>query len=272
MSPWGKAWATALIVLVCGVGACRSAPPPDPIETHAEPAAAPAPEVAAPTPAREQIVAVPAHAAPEDKAVVRALLLDPSLQDETAPERFTVLFQTTKGELHLDVRRSWAPRGADRFYTLVKSGFFTDVAFFRVIAGFAAQAGIHGDGAINDVWRARRIEDDPVTQSNVRGMVSFATSGKNSRTTQFFVNLGDNPNLDAMGFAPIGRVRELDVLAKLHAGYGEGAPAGRGPVQSRMQREGNSYLKNEFPTLDYIEQASISDAHAAPNTVGTKKP
>jgi peptidyl-prolyl cis-trans isomerase A (cyclophilin A) len=191
-------------------------------------------------------------------------LLDPSQARFTAPERFTVVFDTTKGIIDVDVRRSWAPTGADRFYSLVKIGYFDDTAFFRVIDGFMAQIGIHGDPAVNRAWRNERIEDDPVTQSNMRGMLSFATSGKNSRVNQFFINFSDNARLDAMGFAPIGRVRSMDVVDKLYSGYGEGAPAGRGPLQARLQSEGNAYLKAEFPQLDYIRRASIAEETNVP--------
>jgi peptidyl-prolyl cis-trans isomerase A (cyclophilin A) len=182
----------------------------------------------------------------------------------TAPERFTVVFETTRGDLHLDVRRSWAPLGADRFYNLVKLGFYDDVAFFRVVKDFVAQTGLHGDPAVNRLWRTQRIDDDAPAQSNLRGTVTFATSGKNSRTTQFFINLGNNARLDELGFAPFGRVRELDVLNALYAGYGEGAPMGRGPSQARIQSEGNTYLRAEFPELDYIQRALIVDQRSAP--------
>jgi peptidyl-prolyl cis-trans isomerase A (cyclophilin A) len=170
-----------------------------------------------------------------------------------------VRLETTKGEVYVDIRRSWAPIGADRFYNLVKRGYFDDTAFFRVVAGFMAQIGIHGHPAVNAAWRNARIDDDPVQQSNSRGMLSFATSGKNSRTTQFFINLVDNARLDGMGFAPIGRVRNMNVVDLLNSEYGEGAPAGRGPVQGRIQSEGNAYLRREFPALDYIRRAVITD-------------
>lgn len=191
-------------------------------------------------------------------------LLDPSQAVFTAPERFTVVLDTTEGPIDIDVRRSWAPAGADRFYSLVKIGYFDNTAFFRVITGFMAQVGIHGDPAVNRAWRMQKIEDDPVTQSNTRGMVSFATSGRNSRVNQFFINFGDNARLDAMGFAPIGRVRDMAIVDKLYAGYGEGAPAGRGPLQGRMQSEGNAYLKAEFPELDYIRRAHIAEEVTPP--------
>ena len=191
-------------------------------------------------------------------------LLDPNEARFTAPERFTVVLDTTKGLVDIDVRRSWAPAGADRFYSLVKIGYFDDTAFFRVIPGFMAQVGIHGNPEVNRAWRMARIEDDPVTQSNTRGMVSFATSGRNSRVNQFFINFGDNSRLDPMGFAPIGRVRSMDVVDQLFGGYGEGAPAGRGPLQARLNSEGNAYLKAEFPELDYIRRVYIAEEVVPP--------
>ncbi len=175
----------------------------------------------------------------------------------TAPKEYAAKLETTKGDVIIDVQREWAPKGADRFYTLIKEGFYDDVAFFRVIDGFMAQVGISGDPALNEKWSDDKIEDDPVKKSNTRGMVSFATSGPDSRTTQFFINFGDNSRLDGMGFAPIGKVRDMTAVEALHAGYGEGAPRGQGPSQPRLQAEGNPYLKKEFPKLDYIKKAAI---------------
>lgn len=180
-----------------------------------------------------------------------------SFAEEQSPDTYAVKLETTKGEIIIDVTRDWAPKGADRFYTLVKSGFFDDVAFFRVISKFMAQVGISGDPDQNALWRERRILDDAVRQSNVRGMVTFATSGPNSRTTQFFINFADNSRLDTMGFAPFGKVRDMDIADALHAEYGEGAPRGNGPFQGRLQKEGNAYLKAEFPKLDYIRKATV---------------
>lgn len=184
-------------------------------------------------------------------------LLNPAAANERAPDRYTVEMTTTKGPILIDVTRAWAPAGADRFYNLVRIGYFTDVAFFRVMEGFMAQAGIHGDPAVNRAWRAANIPDDPVTQQNTRGMLSYAMAGPGTRTTQFFISFGDNRNLDAMGFAPFGRVRDMATVDRLHAGYGEGAPRGRGPMQGRLQMEGNAYLRAEFPNLDYIQSARI---------------
>ena len=165
--------------------------------------------------------------------------------------------ETTKGEIIIDVKRAWAPKGADRFYTLVKQGYYTDIAFFRVLDGFMAQVGISGDPSLNTKWRANRIEDDPVVESNKRGMVSFAMAGPNTRTTQFFINYTDNSPLDKNGFSPFGKVRKMKVADKLYKDYGEGMPQGSGPDQGRIQDEGNAYLKKEFPKLDYIIKASF---------------
>lgn len=184
-------------------------------------------------------------------------LLDPSAVGTTAPDTFTVRLDTTKGPILIDVNRSWAPLGADRFHDLVTIGYYDDVAFFRVVEGFVAQVGIHGDPAVNKVWKKALFSDDPVVGSNEEGTVTFATSGKNARTTQFFVNFRNNARLDAMGFAPFGKVRDMDVARRLYAGYGEGAPSGRGPQQGRIHREGNVYLRDGFPELDYIQTARV---------------
>lgn len=177
--------------------------------------------------------------------------------DDPAPSEFTVKFETTQGDLIIDVHREWAPHGADRFYTLVKSGFYNGVAFFRVLDGFMAQTGLNGDPAVTKRWRDRKIPDDPVTQSNQRGTASFATSGPNSRTTQFFINYGNNSKLDSMGFAPFGKVRDMQAIDRLYSGYGEGYPKGNGPNQGLIRQQGNSYLKESFPKLDYIKTARI---------------
>lgn len=184
-------------------------------------------------------------------------LLDPSLAVEQAPEEYSVRLQTTKGVVVIDVVRAWAPLGADRFYNLVRIGYYDDAAFFRTIAGFMTQIGIHGDPAVSAIWKEAKIPDDPVTQSNTRGMVSFATSGPNTRTTQFFINYKDNSRLDSMGFAPFGVVRDMKSVDKLWVGYGEGDPMGPGPNQTRIQEEGNAYLRADFPKLDYLVRATI---------------
>lgn len=197
--------------------------------------------------------------AKESKAESNPALLDPSLAKDKAPESFKVKFVTTKGDIVIEVKRDWAPNGADRFYNLVKIGYFKDVAFFRNIAGFMVQFGIHGDPAVNAKWREANIKDDPVKESNTVGYLTYAQSSRpNSRSTQFFVNFGDNSQLDGMRFAPFGKVVEgMDVVKALYNGYGEGAPRGQGPDQGRIQEEGNAYLKKDFPKLDYIKSATI---------------
>jgi peptidyl-prolyl cis-trans isomerase A (cyclophilin A) len=183
---------------------------------------------------------------------------DPARLTEKAPESFKVQFDTTKGKFTIEVTRSLAPNGADRFYNLVRSGYFKDIAFFRVIPGFMCQFGIHGDPNVAAKWRAAAIADDPVKGSNTRGTITFATAGPNTRTTQLFINFADNSNLDSMGFSPFGKVTGgMDVVDKINGEYGEGAPRGGGPDQGRVQTEGNPYLKKDFPNLDYIKSATI---------------
>jgi peptidyl-prolyl cis-trans isomerase A (cyclophilin A) len=177
---------------------------------------------------------------------------------EQAPATYKVKFDTSKGAFVVQVTRAWAPQGADRFYNLVKSGFYDNVRFFRVISGFMVQFGISGDPAVMAGWREQPIKDDPVAQSNKRGFITFAMAGPNTRTSQVFINFNDNTRLDASGFAPFGQVVSgMDVVDKLNAEYGEGAPSGRGPDQSRMQREGNAYLTKEFSRLDFVKKATI---------------
>ena len=202
-----------------------------------------------------------AAAAPADIKEAKGnmdILKDPSKATEKAPETFKVKFDTTKGAFTLEVTRAWSPLGADRFYNLVKNGYFADIAFFRVISGFMVQFGIHGDPAVASAWRGARIQDDPVKQSNTKGYISFAMAGPNTRTTQMFINFGDNERLDGMGFSPFGKVTEgMDVVESIYSGYGEGAPSGMGPDQGRVQMQGNAYLKAEFPRMDYIKSAQL---------------
>jgi peptidyl-prolyl cis-trans isomerase A (cyclophilin A) len=175
-----------------------------------------------------------------------------------APDSFTVRFETTRGPFTVEFVRAWAPRGADRAYYLVRSGFYDGARFFRVLPGFVAQFGASGDPAVNKVWERRTFPDDSVKESNRRGTVAFATAGPNTRTTQLFVNLGGNARLDRLGFAPLGRV--VDGMARvdsLYAGYGEGAPRGKGPDQDRLAAQGNAYLERDFPRLDWIRKAEV---------------
>ncbi len=178
--------------------------------------------------------------------------------DAASPDSFQVKFATSKGDFTVEVIRAWAPRGADRFHRLVSEGYFKDVRFFRVLPGFMAQFGMSGDPALNAKMDTLRIADDPVTQSNKRGMVTFATSGPNTRSNQFFINYRDNASLDVQGFAPFGRVVDgMKAVDAMYSGYGEGAPDGSGPRQDSIAIAGNEYLKRAFPKLDYIKSATI---------------
>ena len=185
-------------------------------------------------------------------------LANPAALKEQAPAAYHVKFDTSKGPFVVEVHRDWAPNGADRFYNLVKNGFFDNARFFRVVSGFMVQFGINADPKLSAVWREARIPDDPVRQSNKRGFITFATAGPNTRTTQVFINFGDNHGLDSQGFAPFGQVVSgMNVVDALYSGYGEGAPSGNGPEQGRVQREGNAYLTSAFSKLDYIKKATI---------------
>jgi peptidyl-prolyl cis-trans isomerase A (cyclophilin A) len=186
-------------------------------------------------------------------------LMNPASLKATAPASFQVKFATTHGEFVVEVHRDWAPRGADRFYNLVKNGFFTDAAFFRYVPNFIVQFGMPANPAVGNVWREARIPDDKVTQSNRKGSIVFATSGPNTRTTQLFINLNNNAPLDKDGFAPFGEVVQgLDVVEGLYAGYGEGADSGgRGPRQELIASQGKAYLDKNFPKLDSIKSATV---------------
>ncbi len=191
-------------------------------------------------------------------ATAQSKLSDPAALNEQAPSNYKVRFETSKGTFVIEVRREAAPNGADRFYNLVKHGYYDDARFFRVVSGFVVQFGINGDPAINARWIAATIKDDVVKTSNQRGFLTFATAGPDARTTQVFINLTDNGRLDRLGFSPFGRVISgMEVVDKFYAEYGDGPPRGNGPDQSRIQREGNAYLKKEFPRLDYIRKATI---------------
>jgi cyclophilin family peptidyl-prolyl cis-trans isomerase len=245
----------------------QQAPPPPPTEqAKPVPPPAPPPEVKPepsapePPPSEPKEKAVPPKPAP-GKAAAKPkstgpdpALLNPSLASAKAPAEFRVKFETSKGDFIVGVTRASAPLGADRFYNLVKMGFYNDVAFFRVVDGFMAQFGIHGDPKVNEKWESARISDDPTRESNVRGAVSFATAGPNTRTTQLFINFGDNSTLDSQGFAPFGKVVEgMPVVDQLYKGYGEGASR----RQDLIQSQGNKYLRAEFPKLDFIKRASV---------------
>jgi peptidyl-prolyl cis-trans isomerase A (cyclophilin A) len=179
---------------------------------------------------------------------------------------FRVRFETSRGTFVVEAQRAWSPNGVDRFHQLVSSGFYDNNRFFRVVPGFVVQFGIHGDPSVARQWEQLAIPDDPVVQSNRRGTLTFATAGPNTRTTQLFINFADNLNLDAMGFSPFGRVIEgMDVVDRIHAGYGER------PEQGRIATEGNAYLEREFPELDFIRTArvlpqTVADSTARPDS------
>ena len=173
---------------------------------------------------------------------------------------FRVKLETTKGDVVIELNSSWAPVGVRHFRELVEAGYFTDVAFFRVIKGFMAQFGISGDPALSRKWLNENIQDDPFgSESNRLGFLTYAkTMVPHSRSTQMFINMGDNSRLDRDGFAPIGRVISgMDVVLALYSGYGDGPPSGRGPDQGRITAQGNAYLQENFPKLDYIKRATI---------------
>ena len=207
------------------------------------------PEKIAPTP--EPAVTEPAVAAEEPAG---KKLLKPTLLNEKAPETFRVKFTTSKGDFTIEAMRAWAPNGADRFYNLVKNGYYNDCRFFRVIKNFMVQFGINGDPSLNQVWHQAQFADDPVKESNKRGYVTFAmTNSPNSRTTQIFINYKTNSFLDDR-FAPFGRVVEgMDVVDSFFGDYQE-APSSK---QQLIQVRGNAYLHQEFPKLDYVKSASI---------------
>jgi peptidyl-prolyl cis-trans isomerase A (cyclophilin A) len=248
-----------LVAGVLGLG-CKKDEPAAPTP----PPAPPAEPVKAPEPVKAAAEATPPDSAPPKPAepttplAGKAALLSPKSMTEEAPAKYKVKFTTTKGDFVVEVTREWAPQGADRFYNLVKNGFYEDTRFFRVIKGFMVQFGISGEPKINDVMQEARISDDPVKQSNSRGNITFATAGPNTRTTQVFINYKDNANLDGMGFAPFGKVvTGMKTVDALNGEYGEGAPGGAGPSQPRMQSEGNAYLQKDFGRLDYIKSAKL---------------
>ncbi len=187
-------------------------------------------------------------------------LVAPSPQglDAVAPDSFLVRFTTTKGAIDLLVHRDWAPRGADRLLWLIDNRYYDGARFFRVVPKFVVQFGIPPLPAVSRAWRERRIADDSVARSNVRGTLSFATSGPNTRTTQLFINLADNARLDARGFAVVAQVVSgMEVVDSLFSGYGEAAPRGTGPSQDRITAEGEPYLAQGFPRLDQIRSARV---------------
>lgn len=189
----------------------------------------------------------------------------PSLRSPTAatlapagPDSFDVAFHTTRGTFTARMSRAMAPKGADRVWHALAAHYYDGNRFYRVIPGFMAQFGFHGDPAVTRAWEAFTLRDDPRKESNTRGTVTFATRGPDSRTVQLFVNMRDNVNLDALGFVPVGRVLQgMDVVDSLYSGYGEGAPRGNGPDQDLISSRGNAYLRSRYPKLDAIDSARV---------------
>mgnify|MGYP001193518617 CR=1 FL=1 len=202
--------------------------------------------------------------ATDSVTVATPLLLNPRLMTEASPGRFRARFETTAGVFVVDVHRDWAPRGADRFYNLLRAGYYDSVYVHRVTRGLA-QFGFYPDPRINNFWLRRYIGDDPVTQSNTRGRITFAHAGLNTRATQVFLNRQDNSALDAQGFAPFGEVVEgMDVTERFYGGYGELAPQGDGPDPGQAAFRGNEYLAEQFPELTKIVQVTIEEAPVTP--------
>jgi peptidyl-prolyl cis-trans isomerase A (cyclophilin A) len=230
------------------------------ITTQARPQAQP---VQPQAPVQPTTTKAPAQGTTAKKApaVVRSYdraLLHPALLKDKAPDEYKVKFTTTKGDFTVTVTRAWAPIGADRFYNLVKHHFYDNASFFRVLPGFVVQFGISAYPAVSAAWKNADIKDDPVTQSNLRGYLVFATAGPNTRTTQVFVNLVDNKRLDSMGFAAFGQVTEgMNIVETMYEGYGEGAPQGAGPDQDEMEKQGKPYLDKGWPKLDSIKTTTL---------------
>ncbi len=200
-------------------------------------------------------------------------LLNPSSLKLQAPAVFDVKFVTTKGDFVIEVTRAWSPRGADRFYNLVKYHFFDSASFFRVVPGFVVQFGISARPEVTRAWKNTNIPDDPVMQTNSRGTITFATAGPNTRTTQLFINLGENSALDAQGFSPFGKVISgMEIVDSLYGEYGDGPPGGHGPDQDLIESQGKPYLDRVFPQLDSIKATVIVlPAPAAPPKAATSK-
>jgi peptidyl-prolyl cis-trans isomerase A (cyclophilin A) len=208
----------------------------------------------------------PRTAASRPSTAARSSLLNPASLKAKAPAEFKVRFTTTAGIFIVDAHRDWAPLGADRFYNLVRHGFFTNASFFRVVPGFVVQFGLNADPAINKAWAQANIQDDAVKQSNRRGTLVFATAGPNTRTTQLFINLRDNGRLDGMGFAPFGEVIEgMDVVDKINPEYGEQ------PQQDLITSQGDAYIGKNFPRIDKVKFARVLFA-TPPHPAAAAKP
>ena len=261
-------WCAILAVTVLLAG-CKSKEPTTetrPAETAKTetPAPAPTPAPGETKPAATESTAAPDHKAPAAKS---GNLLKPSTLQEKAPDKYEVKFKTTRGDFTVQVTRAWSPLGADRFYNLVKAHFYDNTAFFRVVSGFVVQFGIAEKPAVSAAWKHTEISDDPVTQTNKRGYLSFATAGPNTRTTQIFINLKDNPRLDGMGFSPFAVVEGngMNVVEMMYVGDNAG------PDQDQLEKQGTPYLKKGWPKLDYIQSAALVEPGSAPAPAPAKK-
>jgi len=255
---------TVPVVSAAQSGTAAPAQPKKPATTTAQPAKpATTPPAKSGTAQPKKPATTPATKAPAGtaaapmSAAAKAKLKNPAALKDVAPAEFSATFDTSAGPFVVLVHRSWAPKGADRFYNMVKYGFLDNVRFFRVLPNFMVQFGINGDPTIQAPWRDANLADDPVTQSNKRGRITFATAGPNSRTTQVFINFRDNTGLDGQGFAPFGEVVSgMEAVDKINAEYREN------PDQGLIQSRGNAYLTQQFPRLDYVKKAAIVKAPA----------
>jgi peptidyl-prolyl cis-trans isomerase A (cyclophilin A) len=249
---------TFLLIVISGAVAFAQAPAP--------PKPAPPARAGTKTGARRSAAAkAPATTGPT--AAQTAKLMNPAALKAVAPPDYKAKFTTMKDQnFVIEVHRDWAPLGADRFYNLVRNGFFTGVRFYRVSPGFVVQFGVSPNPKITQAWSAAKIHDDPVKEHNTKGTITFAMGGPNTRTTQLFINLRDNSMLDAMGFAPLGTVVEgMEAVEGLYSGYGEIAEqGGTGPKQELVMKEGEKYLKTKFDNLDTIKSATVISPTAAP--------
>jgi len=207
-----------------------------------------------------RLVAAALAVAGASAVAAQSKLSEPSQLTETAPDAYRARFDTSKGAFVIEVTRAWAPLGADRFYNLVKNGFYDGTRFFRVRPGFVVQWGLNGDTAVQSVWRRANLQDDPRVKSNMRGFVTFAKESlPNTRSTQIFINYADNDYLDAEGFVPFGQVISgMQIVERFFA-----PPRDKEPDQRRILSQGNEYLLKEFPQLDFVKKATIAPVPAA---------
>ena len=209
------------------------------------------------------LTAACSDSANQESPADRNPLLYPKSLHETAPETFRASFETTAGDFTIEVRREWAPLGADRFYNLVKNGFYDDQRIYRVVEGFMVQFGIHGDPLVDYQWHDELLLDDPVVATNSRSRVSFAKGGANSRTVEIFISYRNNSDLDALGFSPFGEVVDgMDVVDAFYAEYGDGPPRGQGVYQAQAHATGEEYFAAEFPELDRVVRAWVEEGDA----------